>query len=115
MKWKQLWETIKAHIVTEDPDQPQQPEIPEHPRHGITMEPGRPDQEFVLRLGDGTYYAGPGMTPREIQRTPRLENAARFPNRWAALQAAATGPVFANAGIVAITEIQPLRTAGARH
>ncbi|HTH42872.1 MAG TPA: hypothetical protein VL498_06890 [Terracidiphilus sp.] len=99
MKLKKLWKRIKAHIVNEPP-QPIERSIPRPPQ-GVEMGPGQQDQEFVIRLADGTYFAGlSGLLPGAIERTVDPERASRFPNRWAALQAATIGPVFANAAIV---------------
>lgn len=97
---EQIWKSIKSHLVNEPPPA-EEPPI-RRPPHGVEIGPGQEDEEFVLRLSDGTYYAGPGKAQGAIERAARIEDAARFPNRWAALQAASIGPIFTNAAIQAV-------------
>lgn len=102
MKLKEVWKRMKAHLVNEPPAPAELP-IP-RPANGVEMGPGPENREFVIRLADGTYYAGPGVAPGEIERTGMAGRAQRFPSRWAALQAATLGPVFAHAIILRVED-----------
>ncbi|HET6220156.1 MAG TPA: hypothetical protein VFE27_24220 [Acidobacteriaceae bacterium] len=100
---KNLWKKLKLFFVGADPESKPQCDYQLPP--GVLMGPGQEDQLFVIRLADLSYYAGPSPVSGQIERTPRPQDAALFNTRWAALQAATAGVVFAHAAIVPIAGI----------
>ncbi len=55
-------------------------------------------QQFLIRLPNGEYFLE--MVERRVITTPLPRLAEHFPSRWAALQQASAGNLFANAYIV---------------
>ena len=59
----------------------------------------------MIRLPNGEYFKA--LEGRRVVTTPLASFAEHFPNRWAALQQASQGNMFANAYIVPYEPPEP--------